>query len=193
MITRSSTPRYLALAILLTMAGFAAVGFFTIRKDVENLRVITQDNTQWAASQIEIELLRLRLSLAALAADPTPEARDDLHYRFDILWTRVFMDGHVGANLRRHDGEDGPVSRLAVYLKAIDPQQVEIEPADAAKLAEIEATFDGIQADLREFTQRVLRADPTRRTRSASASSPAPAPPPSSAWPRCWSACSRSS
>ncbi len=159
MITRSSTPRYLALAILLTMAGFAAVGFFTIRKDVENLRVITQDNTQWAASQIEIELLRLRLSLAALAADPTPEARDDLHYRFDILWTRVFMDGHVGANLRRHDGEDGPVSRLAVYLKAIDPQQVEIDPADAAKLAEIEATFDGIQADLREFTQRVLRAD----------------------------------
>ena len=55
-------PRYLGLVVLLAMAGFAAVGFFTIRKDVENLRVISQDNTQWAASQMEIELLRFRLA-----------------------------------------------------------------------------------------------------------------------------------
>ena len=48
------------------MAGFAAVGFFAIRRDVENLRVISQDNTQWSASQMEIELLRFRLSLAEL-------------------------------------------------------------------------------------------------------------------------------
>ena len=46
--------------MLLAMAGFAAVGFFTIRRDVENLRVISQDNTLWSASQMEVELLRFR-------------------------------------------------------------------------------------------------------------------------------------
>ena len=87
-------PRYLGVVVLLAMAGFAAVGFFAIRKDVENLRVISQDNTQWSASQMEIELLRFRLSLAALLHTPTPEAVDDMHERFDILWSRVFMMGH---------------------------------------------------------------------------------------------------
>ena len=53
-------------SVLLAMAGFAAVGFFAIRRDVENLRVISQDNIQWSASQMEIELLRFQLSLAEL-------------------------------------------------------------------------------------------------------------------------------
>ena len=63
-------PRYIGVVVLLAMAGFAAVGFFTIRRDVENLRVISQDNTQWSASQMEIELLRFRLSLAELRTGP---------------------------------------------------------------------------------------------------------------------------
>ena len=112
------------------MAGFAAVGFFTIRRDVENLRVISQDNTQWSASQMEIELLRFRLSLAALRTDPTPEALEDMHERFDILWSRVFMMGHgrVGESLLRYDGEHGSVAAIADYLKEIDPLRGRARP-----------------------------------------------------------------
>ena len=68
--TARPMPRYLGLVVLLAMAGFAAVGFFAIRRDVENLRVISQDNIQWSASQMEVELLRFQLSLAALAHRP---------------------------------------------------------------------------------------------------------------------------
>jgi signal transduction histidine kinase len=153
------SPRYLAVALLLAMAGFAAVGFFTIRRDVENLRVISQDNTQWAAAQVEIEMLRLRLSLAALAADPSPENYAEMRERFDILWSRVDMDGRVGESLRRHDGTDGPLAGIAGYLAEIDPQVRPIDATDAGLMAEIEATFEGFQVAMREFTQRVLRSD----------------------------------
>ena len=30
-------PRYVALAVLLAMAGFAAIGFFSIKRDVDNM------------------------------------------------------------------------------------------------------------------------------------------------------------
>jgi hypothetical protein len=108
-------PRYVAAVVLLAMAGFAAVGFSAIRRDVENLRVISQDNTQWSASQMEIELLRFRLSLAELLNAPTPEAVDAMHERFDILWSRVFMMGHgrLGESLERYDGEHGSVAAVA--------------------------------------------------------------------------------
>jgi signal transduction histidine kinase len=143
------------------MAGFASVGFFTIRKDVENLRVISQDNTQWSASQMEIELLRFRLSLAALRTDPTPEAREEMHERFDILWSRVFMmgHGHVGESLLRYDGEGGSVAAIAEYLKAIDPLVADFDPADAARIATVEERLSEFQQELRQYTLRVMRAD----------------------------------
>ena len=157
-------PRYVGAIVLLAMAGFAAVGFVAIRRDVENLRVISQDNTQWSASQMEIELLRFRLSLAELLNRPAPEAIDDLHERFDILWSRVFMMGHgrLGESLLRYDGEHGSVAAIADFLKEIDPLIVGIDPADpgtAAKFAAVEERLGGFQQDLRQYTLRVMRAD----------------------------------
>ena len=111
-------PRYVGAIVLLAMAGFAAVGFLAIRRDVENLRVISQDNTQWSASQMEIELLRFRLSLAELLSRPAPAAIDDLHERFDILWSRVFMMGHgrLGESLLRYDGEHGSIATTSASI-----------------------------------------------------------------------------
>ena len=154
-------PRQLGVIVLLAMAGFAAVGFFAIRRDVENLRVISQDNTQWSASQMEIELLRFRLSLADLLNDPTPEALDEVHERFDILWSRVFMmgHGHVGESLLRYDGEGGSVASIAGYLKAIDAPLARLRASDLETVRQIEARLAGFQQDLRQYTLRVMRAD----------------------------------
>ena len=157
-------PRYVAAVVLLAMAGFAAVGFSAIRRDVENLRVISQDNTQWSASQMEIELLRFRLSLAELLNAPTPAAVDAMHERFDILWSRVFMMGHgrLGESLERYDGEHGSVAAVADFLKEIDPFLAEVDPRrpdTAARFAAIEARLAGFQQDLRQYTLRVVRAD----------------------------------
>jgi signal transduction histidine kinase len=157
-------PRHLAVVVLLAMAGFAAVGFFAIRRDVENLRVISQDNTQWSATQMEIELLRFRLSLADLLNEPGQEALDAMHERFDILWSRVFMMGHgrLGDSLTRYDGEHGSVATIAGYLQEIDPLLAEIDlagPGTAAALAAIKERLDAFQQELRQYTLRVMRAE----------------------------------
>ena len=109
--------------VLLAAAGFAVVGFLTIRRDVDNLRVISQDNTQWSATQMEVELLRFRLALSQLREARTPETLAEMYARFDILWSRVFMMGHgqVGESLRRYDAEHGSVAAIAAYLSEIDP------------------------------------------------------------------------
>lgn len=153
--------RPLVLLVLLFMAGFGSVGFFAIRRDVENLRVISQDNTQWAASQMEIELLRFRLALQHLLEDPSPAAISAMHERFDILWSRVFMMGHgqVGERLQRYDGEHGSVSKLADYLKDIDPKLTEVNPVALGLIPGIDTRLNDFQTDLREYTLRVVRAD----------------------------------
>ena len=141
------------------MAGFAAVGFFTIRRDVENLRVITQDNTQWAASQIEIELLRLRLSLAALAADPTPEARETCTIASTssgpgCSWTATSARACAGMTARTARW------RLAVYLKAIDPQPVRDRPRRRRQAGRDRGDLRRLpEPTCASYTQRVLRAD----------------------------------
>jgi signal transduction histidine kinase len=154
-------PRYLGIIVLVAMAGFAAVGFFTIRKDVENLRAISQDNTQWSAAQMEIELLRFRMALAAARLAPTPDTIATMNERFDILWSRVFMMGHgqVGESLRRYDAEHGSVAAIAAYLEEIDPAARPFDLADAATLDDVEAALAAFQQDLREYTLRIVRAD----------------------------------
>jgi signal transduction histidine kinase len=154
-------PRYLGILVLLAAAGFAAIGFLTIRKDVDNLRIISQDNTQWSASQMEIELLRFRMALSRLRRSPGPEATEELYERFDILWSRVFMMGHgqVGESLRRYDSEHGSVAAIAAYLSEIDPAAKPIELSDDAALDAIEARLAEFQPELREYTLRVVRAD----------------------------------
>jgi signal transduction histidine kinase len=110
---------------------------------------------------MEIELLRYRLALAALDADPTPATADEMLERFDILWSRVFMvgQGELGMSLMRYDGRNGPVARLGAFLKEIDPAVTPIDPGDDSRIAEIEARLSVFQTELRQYALRVIRAD----------------------------------
>jgi signal transduction histidine kinase len=152
-------PRVLIVVLLVATAGFAATGFLTIRRDVANLRAISQDNTLWSASQIEIELLRFRLSLEALRRNPSPAALEAMRERFDILWSRVFVEGRVGRTLRRYDAGDGSVAALAAYLKEIDPVIVALDPGAIPRAQPIEDRLAAFQPGLREYTHRVMSAD----------------------------------
>ena len=145
------------------------LGGFTIRRDVENLRLISQDNTQWSASQMEIELLRFRLALEQLRNQPSDEALDNMHERFDILWSRVFMmgHGHVGESLLRYDGEHGSVASIADYLKEVDPVLAEVDPKQAATLiTAVVCALDLIRSRTR--SPAALSARSTRRVYSRS-------------------------
>jgi signal transduction histidine kinase len=152
-------PRFLGVTLLVAMAGFAAAGFLTIRRDVSDLRAMSQDNTLWSAAQMEIELLRFRLSLEALRRDPSPAAFEAMRERFDILWSRVFVEGRVGRTLRRYDAGDGSVAALAAYLKVIDPVIAALDPGAIPRAQPIEDRLAAFQPDLREYTHRVMSAD----------------------------------
>lgn len=153
--------RYLGLAVLLAMAGFAAVGYFSIRRDVENLRVISQDNILWTATQMEVELLRFQLSMANLGIEGTPEALDDVRKRFDILWSRVFMmgSGRVGALIRRYDDGHDSIPAFQDYLRELDHVLQDMGPDDRAVARLILRELETFQHDLRLYTLRVVRGD----------------------------------
>lgn len=154
-------PRYLGLIVLLAMAGFAAVGYFAIRRDVDNLRVISQDNILWSATQMEVELLRFQLSVADLAAEHTEAALDAVRERFDILWSRVFImsRGRVGEIMRAYDEGHGSLAMMAAFMEEIDPVIAELAPDDLATIQRIVEALQELQQELRLYTLRVVRAD----------------------------------
>ena len=147
--------------VLLATAGFAALGFYAIRRDVENLRVISQDNTQWSASQIEMELVRFRLAVSSLIEERTSAALEEMHERFDIPWSRVFLLGQRGGRepqaLRRRAPARSPPRSLPGGRSI--PSVAAIDPADAETVGRIERRLQEFQHELREYTLRIVRAD----------------------------------
>lgn len=154
-------PRYLGLMVLLAMAGFAGAGFISIRKGIEDLREISQDNIVWSASQLEIELLRFQLSLARLVVEPTEEVLEDVKARFDIFWSRMALinNGRVGELMRGYDVEHGTLDKLKDYTLAIDQVMAELEPGDAATVERLLQEIQDFHGELRQYTLRVVRGD----------------------------------
>jgi signal transduction histidine kinase len=149
----------LGFGVLLAMLGFAAVGYYSIRRDIQNLRVISQDNILWTAMQLEVELLRFQLAVAHLEAKGAPEALDTVRERFDILWSRFFMEGRVGDLMEIYDQGHGSVAAFREYLEELDPALAALEPGHAAQLRLILQELETFQRDLRLYTLRVVRAD----------------------------------
>lgn len=161
MIITSSIRRYLGFGILLAIAGFAASGYHSIRRDVENLRVISQDNILWTATQMEVELLRFQLSVAQVAISGTDEAIEAMRGRFDLLYSRVSMmrAGRVGGLIRQYDEGHGSIRRFLAYLEELDPLVQSLTPADISQLAAVLVELQTFQQDLRLYTLRVVRGD----------------------------------
>jgi nitrogen-specific signal transduction histidine kinase len=154
-------PKYVGLTLLLAMIGVVVLGSLSIRRDIENLRVISQDNILWSATQMEVELLRFQLSIAKLGVEQSEEALETARNRFDILWSRVFMmgKGRVGNLMRQYDEEQGSLEKVSAYLENIDPIIASLEAKDVATVKKLLSTFETLQQDLRLYTLRVVRAD----------------------------------
>jgi signal transduction histidine kinase len=154
-------PRQMGLAVLLAMTGFAAFGFFAIRRDVANLKVISQDNILWSATQMEVEMLRFQLSVATVGIERTDESLESMLERFDILWSRVFMigSGRVGALMREYDEGHGALAEIGAYLRSIDPVLAELRAGDRATIRAVLEKLQSFQHQLRLYTLRVVRGD----------------------------------
>ncbi len=158
---RRVAQRYLGFAVLLTMAALAAVGYVSIRRDVENLRVISQDNILWTAMQMEIELLRFQLSVADLQIEASDEALQQMRNRFEILWSRIFMmgPGRVGELIRDYDSGHDTIANFQSYMKDLDPIVAAISPDATVAMAAISDDLTNFQKDLRAYSMRVVRGD----------------------------------
>lgn len=153
--------RFLGIGLLLVMAAVALMGYSSIRRDVQNLQVISQDNILWTATQMEVELLRFKLSLARLAIENTQEALAEARERFDILWSRVFLmgSGRVGDLIASYDQGHGSIPAFQQYLREIDPVFATLRPDDLSAMRTLLRELDAFQDDLRLYTLRVVRGD----------------------------------
>jgi signal transduction histidine kinase len=154
--------RYAGLALILLMAGIAAVGFYTIRKDVENLRTISKDNFLWSATQMEVELLRFQTSLAMLTAEPSEDALEAVQRRFDILWSRVVVmeEGEAGETLRSYDDGHVTLDRLKAFLQENDRTVTGLTLAgDTTAIRSLLDQIEKVREDTRHYTLRVHRGD----------------------------------
>ena len=82
---RFRAQRLIAIGLIGLMAAIAVMGYVSVRRGVQNLRIISQDNILWTATQMEVELLRFKLSLGQVAIDGTQDSLDEALRRFDIL------------------------------------------------------------------------------------------------------------
>lgn len=181
-------PKFVGLTVLVAMAGFIALGFISIRRDIDNLRVISQDNILWSATQMEVELLRFQLSIAKLGVEQTEEALGTARNRFDILWSRVFMlgKGRVGELMRKYDEGHGSIDAISDYLEEIDPVIAVLKstiPKRSKRYCSPSGHFSRNCGFIR-FAWFVPIRQKARR--SESVSSPAPKPPESSVSRPCY-------
>lgn len=161
MILSRPFPRYIGLWMVVVMAVIAVTGYFAIRRDVENLREISQDNLLWTATQMEVELLRFEVATALVASNGTQESLDAMREQFDILWSRVSLirSGRIGEVLRGYDAGHGAIMSIADYLKQIDATVAALDPSDTKTLNQILSDVQKLQQALRLYTLRVVRGD----------------------------------
>lgn len=153
--------RYAGFGLIMVMVGIAAIGYYTIRKDVASLQTIRQDNFLWSATQMEVEVLRFQSSLAMMAAEPSEESLEEVHKRFDILWSRVGImeGGRAGQVLRRYDEGHRTLELLDTYLHENDPVVMNLSVDDTGQVERLLDDFEIILKEMRNYTMRVHWGD----------------------------------
>ncbi len=154
-------PRYIGLVILIAMTGFAAVGFFTIRRDVAGLQSLSRDGILWSSTQLEVELLRFHVALVELAEARSQPALTKVRDQFNELWSRVLVmsQGSLGEAVRRYDEERHTLTSMASYLEELDQVLTRLTPDDRATVGIILRRVAQFEQDMRLYTLRVVRAD----------------------------------
>lgn len=147
--------------MLFVTAVIGAIGYNTIHRHVEDLRTISHDNLLWTANQMEVELLRFELSVANLVVERSQEALDDVHERFEILWSRVAMmqTGRVGKLLRQYDKTGGALEKIADFLRAKDEVIAGLKPEDTAQAEQLLRELHRFEQPLRLYALEVVRSD----------------------------------
>lgn len=157
----SKLTRFVGVAIVVLTIAVAAVGFFVVRSDIEEMREAGRENILWDVLQVEIELMRFQRSLAEFDAGSANITTRLVNDRYDILWSRVslFQQGSLGERLREYDEGLHSVSKLFSAIKSVETDIVGLSPNDHAKAIELQEMFNPFAADLRQISRDVLHGE----------------------------------
>ncbi|WP_336055993.1 putative bifunctional diguanylate cyclase/phosphodiesterase [Nitratireductor sp. CH_MIT9313-5] len=141
----SAVFRYLKAVLIATTLAFAiAAGYLSliIFEQQKPLSHVSRYDVAWSASQGFNEFIRLFQRVTAYRSNPTPEARDELKLRYEILKgrTQVFGRGFFAEFAAQESFRQQVIARASAAVKQMEPYVANIEEPGSA-----EAIFDIMQ------------------------------------------------
>ena len=132
MTDRRLLARLVGFSLVVVTMALVAIGYWSVRRDIDAMRRAGRENILWSATQLQVELLRFQHSLADFAA-PGGSDPAAVNERFDILWSRIglFREGPTGRRLRAYDRE-GTVDALFDTVRAVEPEVLGLQSGDGA-------------------------------------------------------------
>jgi signal transduction histidine kinase/CheY-like chemotaxis protein len=102
----------LVVVLAICLSGIVALGI-EVQRRLDVLTRANSDSIQWALSQLEVELMRLKVQTASPQAGP-----DDLLLRFDIFYSRIrtVRESPLYADLRARPDFAQPLGRISAFL-----------------------------------------------------------------------------
>ncbi len=132
---RTIVGAFVFIGLVVSAVGVWQVGF-DARKEIDNLAVANAESSQWALSQSEVEVLKLRGALLDAYAIKGTTALPEVRRRFDILYSRmnVLAKGEVFATMRATPEVNDAIMAVRETLDGMIPV---IDGSDAALIAEL--------------------------------------------------------
>lgn len=143
-------------AVALALCVFGAVIGVLVKQLLDEISELTTarvDSSQWTLSQLEVELLKFKLSLQQ-AADPSE--LDEVRTRFDLFYSRVATvdKGYVRETLREDSEGTGHLDRTRAFLENAIPIIDSDDEALMAALPRLSAMVDAVRPDVRGLSLR---------------------------------------
>jgi PAS domain S-box-containing protein len=109
---RNGNLALLALVLAFCLSGIVALGI-EVQRRLDVLTRANSDSIQWALSQLEVELMRLKVQSAA-----PDDGFDQLLLRFDIFYSRIrtVQTSPLYADLRANPDFAEPLQRISAFL-----------------------------------------------------------------------------
>lgn len=163
----SRSSRIIAIAVIIGLTGFAALGYFVFQRDVEEVRKASQEDLLWSATQVDFELVRFIHSLSDFAAELDGSGRDEVNRRFDILWSRVSgaSRGNIGTRLAGYDSGILALPALFEDIRSVESDVISLKNGDQETVQRLIKVFRPHLENTRELSLRVLFGQQARNSR----------------------------
>lgn len=160
---RGKVAALLALSLVFLTAATAL--FHQVVQRAGEVSAGAQEDVLWTANQLDREALRVTAALELLTIHPSPEVLEDLHERFEVLYSRVILTrrGQLSQAYRADPLLWAQLDRIEARIEIMDALLVDLDQSDRAAVSAVLAEAVGIQELSRRFALDVLQFRMTAR------------------------------